>query len=337
MSRTTIKRAATTLFVLALALTACGSQNDSPSTESSSSADIEENAYPVTIEHAYGSTEFTQRPTRVVTIGWSGQDVALALGTVPVGMEKFAGDGIENDVLPWDAELLDGAQPAILTTNPDVPFEQILALEPDAILAVYSGIDEDDYRRLSDIAPTVAFPEESWSTSIEDQTTMIGAALGRPARAQELLDELDSYFTEQAAAHPSFAGKTMTFGMRTDEGMIVFCPTDTRIALIGRLGIESSPGVVAACTSGDSSVSVPGEQVDTLDADVVVLVDTDGTNLDKAMSFEPFARLTAVSEGRLVHQVGMDYAMAISAPTVLSVPYAFGKFIGQLEDAIQPL
>lgn len=322
------------LLVTALALTSCSTDDGDSAVDAASSTTVEDGAYPVSIAHAYGATEFTEQPKRVVTIGWSGQDAVLALGSVPVGMEKFSGDGIENDILPWDADVLDGATPTLLTSNPEVPFEQILALEPDAILAVYSGITEEDYRRLSDIAPTVAFPEERWETSLEDQTTMIGAALGRPARAQELLDGIDDYFAEQAEANPSFAGKTLTFGMRTDEGLIVFCPNDTRVALLRRLGIESSAGVISACASGDSSVSVPGEQVDTLDADVVVLVDSDGTNLDKAMAFEPFARLTAVKEGRLIQQVGMDYAMAISAPTVLSIPYSFDTFIGQLDDAI---
>ena len=74
--------------------------------------------------------------------------------------------------------------------------------------------------------------------------------------------------------------------------------------------------------------------IDTLDADVFILVDADGTNLDKLMSFGPFANMTSVSNGRLVRLVGMDYAMATSAPTVLSVPYAFDEFIAQLSDKL---
>ncbi|WP_072806911.1 iron-siderophore ABC transporter substrate-binding protein [Rhodococcoides yunnanense] len=326
-----------TLAVLSIAtvvLTSCGgqSENDSGSGIAESSV-TEPGAYPATIEHAYGSTLVEDAPARVVTLGWSSQDAVLALGTVPVAMERFSGDGIDDDVLPWDATAMGDTKTELLTSNPDVPFEQILGLEPDLILAVYSGISAEDYERLSDIAPTVAFPEERWETDLNDQMTMIGAALGRPQEARTLLDGVDDYFAEQAAAHPDFAGKTITFGMRTDEGMIVFCPNDPRIELLGKLGIGSSPGVVAACSSGDSSVSVPGEMVDTLDADILVLVDADGTNLDKAMAFEPFARLTAVAEGRLVHQVGMDYAMAVSAPTVLSIPYGFDRFIEQIADA----
>lgn len=318
---------------VALTLSACGTSGDSGSdTEASGAA--EAGAFPVTVDHAYGSTTIDAEPMRIVTIGWSGQDAVIALNKVPVAMESFSGDGIENNILPWDASRLNGAKPVLMTTNPDIPFEQILGLDPDVILAVYSGIDEGEYKRLSDIAPTVAFPDQPWDTAWDKQMSMIGAALGQPEQAQTLIDETGAYFEKQAADHPQFQGKTATYAMRTDEGLIVFCGTDPRIRLLGQLGVKTSPGVDAVCSSGDSSVSVGMESIDTLDADVFILVDADGTNLDKLMSFGPFANMTSVSNGRLVRLVGMDYAMATSAPTVLSVPYAFDEFIAQLSDKL---
>ncbi len=318
---------------VALTLSACGTSGDSGSdTEASGAA--EAGAFPVTVDHAYGSTTIDAEPMRIVTIGWSGQDAVIALNKVPVAMESFSGDGIENNILPWDASRLNGAKPVLMTTNPDIPFEQILGLDPDVILAVYSGIDEGEYKRLSDIAPTVAFPDQPWDTAWDKQMSMIGAALGQPEQAQTLIDETGAYFEKQAADHPQFQGKTATYAMRTDEGLIVFCGTDPRIRLLGQLGVKTSPGVDAVCTSGDSSVSVGMESIDTLDADVFILVDADGANLDKLMSFGPFANMTSVSNGRLVRLVGMDYAMATSAPTVLSVPYAFDEFIAQLSDKL---
>ena len=318
---------------VALTLSACGTSGDSGSDAEDSGA-AEAGAFPVTVDHAYGSTTIDAEPMRIVTIGWSGQDAVIALNKVPVAMESFSGDGIENNILPWDASRLNGATPVLMTTNPDIPFEQILGLDPDVILAVYSGIDEGEYKRLSDIAPTVAFPDQPWDTAWDKQMSMIGAALGQPEQAQTLIDETGAYFEKQAADHPQFQGKTATYAMRTDEGLIVFCGTDPRIRLLGQLGVKTSPGVDAVCTSGDSSVSVGMESIDTLDADVFILVDADGTNLDKLMSFGPFANMTSVSNGRLVRLVGMDYAMATSAPTVLSVPYAFDEFIAQLSDKL---
>src|SRR4051812_15117953 len=46
-------------------------------------------AFPVSIDHKFGSTTITSRPTRVVTVGWNDQDFALALGVVPVSTREW--------------------------------------------------------------------------------------------------------------------------------------------------------------------------------------------------------------------------------------------------------
>lgn len=291
----------------------------------------EEGAFPVTLEHAYGETTIDTEPQRIVTLGWSGQDAVLALGKVPVAVERFTGPGIEDDILPWNTELVAGAVPEVLTSNPDVPFEQIMALEPDVILAVYSGISETDYTRLSAIAPTVAFPGSAWETSWQDQTTMIGAALGQPARAAELVEGVSEQLAATKEANPGLAGTTLTYAMSGDSDVIVFCPTDPRIEMLVAIGLEPSAGTLAACgDNADSSVTVPAELVSTLDADAFILIDVEDTTLDRLMQNQLFADLPAVADGRVVQVLGMDYAMATSAPTVLSIPYALEEFVSQL-------
>ena len=49
--------------------------------------------FPVTIEHALGSATIETKPERVVTWGWSAQDVVIDLGIAPVGMPFFAYGG----------------------------------------------------------------------------------------------------------------------------------------------------------------------------------------------------------------------------------------------------
>src|SRR5262245_31240141 len=41
--------------------------------------EVSAEAFPVTIEHKYGSTEITQRPERIVTVGLTDHDALLAL------------------------------------------------------------------------------------------------------------------------------------------------------------------------------------------------------------------------------------------------------------------
>ena len=109
---------------------------------------------------------------------------------------------LENGILPWDEELLGDVEPKLLDSTSGVPFEQILALEPDVIIAVVSGITEDDYARLSQIAPTIPFKETAWATTWQEAMSTIGSVLGQPKRAAELTEETDDAIADLAANIP---------------------------------------------------------------------------------------------------------------------------------------
>ncbi len=196
----------TTRIVAALAAIAllAGCQSSTESTASEGTTQLAEaGALPVTVDHAYGSTTIETEPQRIVTIGWNSQDSVLALGKTPVAMESFSGGaGLENGILPWDEELLGDVEPTLLDSTSGVPFEQILALEPDVIIAVVSGITEDDYARLSQIAPTIPFKETAWATTWQEQLSTIGSVLGQPKRAAELIEETDDSIADLAAGSP---------------------------------------------------------------------------------------------------------------------------------------
>ena len=49
-------------------------------------------AFPVTVEHAFGSTVVPAGPQRVVSAGYTEQDTLLALGVVPVAVTDWYGD-----------------------------------------------------------------------------------------------------------------------------------------------------------------------------------------------------------------------------------------------------
>src|SRR5262245_10396824 len=95
-------------LVAMVALSSCGGEatlddDAGGSTESSAQAPglAEDGAFPVTIDHAYGSTGITERPDRIVTIGWSAEDVVAALGVVPVGIQSDTYGGDEAGYHPW--------------------------------------------------------------------------------------------------------------------------------------------------------------------------------------------------------------------------------------------
>lgn len=289
--------------------------------------------FPVTLDHAFGETVIPARPERIATIGWMSQDVVLALGQVPVGMPLQTWGGDENGVLPWVVTAvaeLGGALPARYDDTA-IPFEEILALDPDLILAPYSALTEDEYNRLSQIAPVVAWKDAVWSGTWQDITLTIGKALGQQARAQELVDATDARIATLAAEHPEFAGKTFTIGWadpaKSEVG--VYVGTDPRVQMIEDLGFILSDGA-AAFGSENFYVPVAYENLDTLDADVFITWQSDQAELDAALANPVFARFAPVAVGHHLVMLDRAFVMATSAPSVLSIPWSMEKLVPEL-------
>ena len=105
--------------------------------------------FPVTVQHVYGSTTIAERPVRVATVAWANHEVPLALGVIPVGMSKATwGDDDGDGVLPWvEAELerLGAETPVLFDETDGIDFEAVADIDPDVILAAYSGITQEEY------------------------------------------------------------------------------------------------------------------------------------------------------------------------------------------------
>lgn len=56
--------------------------------------------FPVTIEHKFGSTTLEEKPTHVVSLGYTEQDALFALGIKPVTVRYFFGDET-SAMFPW--------------------------------------------------------------------------------------------------------------------------------------------------------------------------------------------------------------------------------------------
>src|SRR3954463_10628242 len=141
-----------------LLLLGCGSDEDTTSAPAATPSKAEPGAFPVTIEHKYGSTTIRAEPERVVVVGLREQDALLALGVVPVATTEWYGKH-PGAIFPWAEEALgDAPKPEVLSFTDGIQVERVAAQRPDLILAVYSGLDKKDYDTLSKIAPTVAQP-----------------------------------------------------------------------------------------------------------------------------------------------------------------------------------
>ncbi|BDH59212.1 iron-siderophore ABC transporter substrate-binding protein [Tsukamurella sp. PLM1] len=205
--------------------------------------------FPVSITSALGTVEIKARPQRVVTLGWGSTEAAVALGVIPVGMRDMKSELGEggSGAMPWVQAKLGDAKPVLLPeSSRSIPLEQIAALKPDVILSVQSGLTADQYAQLNKIAPTVAQPGRNWQTSWQDQTTLVGKALGREAEAKTLIADTDKRIAEVRTAHPEFAGKTVAAASgTTPESLNFYFDTDPRVMLLQSFGFTVLPELAA--------------------------------------------------------------------------------------------
>ena len=296
-----------------------------------SSPALSQETFPVTITHGLGETVIPAEPQRIVTIGWITQDVVLALGEVPVGIPLQEWGGNENGVLPWVADAiaeLDGELPTRL--NPQqLSYEQILSLRPDLILAPYSDLDAEKYRRLSAIAPTVAWADGPWSGTWQDVTMTVGQALGKTLEAEALVAGVEEKLATVAKAHPEFSGRSFTFGYADpgSNGLGIYVASDPRVQMLQELGLVLSPGAAALPSDGAFYVPVSFENLGSVDADVLITWHGDQSELDALNANPLFARFAPVASGRHLAVVDRSFAIALSAPSVLSIPWSVDRLV----------
>ncbi len=322
--------------LLAVPLAGCGA-GDSAEADDDPTAAAEEAFEPVTIDHAFGSTEITERPERVATWGWGSPDAVLALGVVPVAMEALTYGADDEGFMPWQAEAFEelGDKPVALTPGEAPPFEEIAAAAPDLILANYSGITEADYKKLSQIAPTVAYPDQPWSTPWRDVITTVGEALGETDEAAQVLDDIDAEVAAAAAAHPEFEGKTIAAVAIDPSAFYVYRGADPRVQFLEDLGFTLAPSVDELDTEESTFYyTISTENVDKLTSDVLLSYAADQARADEIAADPAYQAMEQFADGRVASVVGEDIVSSVSPPTALSLTYSLDTFVDALAKAI---
>jgi iron complex transport system substrate-binding protein len=313
------------------ALAACGSGPDAAGGGGSVVAATD--TFPVTIEHALGTVTLEEQPARVVSIGYTDHDVLLGLGVVPVGLQQWI-DTYDSGVGPWAEEELRAAEPEVFAVADELNFERIAALRPDLIVGVSRALDATAYERLSAIAPTVAKPEgyADYTVPMEEQALVIGKAVGLTAKAGELVAAAEKSLADAARANPGFAGKTALTGMPADDGSFGAYPTaDARGRFLTALGLET-PAVIDQLGKGEFSVGVSAENLQQIEADVVLALDYGAAAEFTASSV--VRELDVARRGDLITIAAEPIGSAFSHNTVLSVPYTVEKLVPVLADAL---
>ena len=324
-----------TATLLAGGLAACS--DSSTDTEEASSVDFA----PVTIEHALGTTTIESKPERVATVAWANHEVPLALGVVPVGMAAANfGDDDGDGLLPWVSERLeelDAETPVLFDETDGIDFEAVADTEPDVILAGYSGLTQEDYDTLSEIAPVVAYPEGPWATSWRDMIETNAAGMGMAAEGEELVADLEQEIADTVGEHPQLAGKNAMFLTHVDttdlSEVSYYTPFDTRSAFFEDLGLATPASIAAASTDEEQfSGTISAEQIDTLD-DVQIIVTYGDQELVDALTADPLlSKMPAVANGAIVLLPDTPLGTAAN-PTPLAISWVLEDYVALLAEA----
>lgn len=336
-------------LVAVTALTACSTGAeltdgaDSANSPSSTTEAASESAFPVTIEHVYGSTTIEAEPQRVATVAWANHEVPLALGVVPVGMSKATwGDDDDDGVLPWVEDKLTelGAPTPVLFDETDgIDFEAVADTQPDVILASYSGITQSEYDTLSKIAPVVAYPEVAWGTSVQDMIILNSTALGLAERGAALVEELNTQVTSALADNAGLTDTKILFSYidPADFSQIGFYTThDTRPGFLADLGLPQ-PSVVTQESAGTESfyTSVSAENADRF-ADVDVFVtygETDGGMIAALQADPLLSQIPAIANGNIAILENSTPLAASANPSPLSIGWGIDDYFALLNQA----
>ena len=335
-----LKKLSSVIIDCALLMTGC-SGSPVKDQDKSNSAQSSSASYPMTIKHAYGETVIEEQPENIATISWGNHDVPLALGMVPVGISKANyGKSDENGLLPWTAEKyeeLGVEKPVVFDDVDGLDYEAISDSNPDIILAAYSGITQEEYDLLSEIAPVVAYPENAWQTLWRDQITMNATAIGKKDEGDTLVKELETLIEEKSSEYSELKGKTAVFCYfnPADLGKFyIYLPSDPRAAYLTDLGLEFPESISELAKESDSfSIEVSSENIDVLkDADIIVAYGNDEL-LESLQSDALLSTVPAIKNGSVALIEDGSVLSASCTPSALSIPATIDEYLEIIGDA----
>ncbi len=319
-----------------LALAACsgssadGSDDTGAPTSAAGAGTPAEDAFPVTIEHMLGEATIEAPPTAVAALGSADFDTVVALGVRPiVGVHP---PGQPDAVFPWlDGEVDPGSLMLVDAEQPAVSAEAIIARAPDLVLGTTANGTEADYAQYAGlgvplIGPLTAPFQDTW----QERTMAIGRALGRTAEAEEAIAATEQLLTDFTADRPGLAGKTFAIANSIGGGQVrvVTAPTSSSARMLAELGLEVPEALAALEPDADGAVTLSLEQLDLLNADVILLTGRDGDAT--GVSGNPtFADLPAVERGTVL-VYDRDMGTALRMPSTLTIPWA----LDQLDDLL---
>ncbi|MDQ3640665.1 MAG: ABC transporter substrate-binding protein [Actinomycetota bacterium] len=279
-------------------------------------------AFPVTIKHEYGSTVVPRAPQRVVALSNRFRDASFALGVTPLP-SRYNDERIYTIPRPWAQYAAGWATSTVLFSGGGPDLTAIAGLKPDLILDGVGFSDASGYEQLSRIAPTIVRASRDSGNSWQAVTRSVGAALGRSARAEQVVAEFEARLTKVASENPRFKGKRLAFASYSDptEAVYVLDPRDPDMQFFASLGF----------TVPQMTPRVDPTRFSNLDVDVLIW--DMATEKEEKAVIEADPRLNTlrvIKEKRAVYIDG-DLAYAFSPSSILSLQFALERITPLLQ------
>ncbi|NLY79703.1 MAG: iron-siderophore ABC transporter substrate-binding protein [Lysinibacillus sp.] len=317
--------------VFALVLTAC---SDNSVNESTAVEDVNDNQFPIIIKHAFGETVIDKKPERIATIAWANHDVALALGVVPVGFSA-ANYGVQDDsgLLPWTAEKLKELgeeNPTIYQDTDGLDFEAIANSNPDVILAAYSGITQEEYDTLSQIAPVVPYKKSPWVTPWREQVLLNAKGMGMEEEGKILVAETEKLIVDKAEEYSVIKGKKAAFSMFNLSDLsnfYIYTPKDPRGEFLLDLGMEYPDSLSKLSTDNSFYIEISAENADVL-KDTELLITYGSKETVAALQADPIlGKIPVIAAGNIVVIEDNTPLAAAGNPNPLSIQYTIDEYL----------
>ena len=315
--------------------------NTNPPSDPLTNDQDEANTFPIIIEHAFGETVITEKPERVATLAWANQDTPLALGVVPVGfsMANF-GPVDEYGMHAWTAEKLDAlgvSSPNVFQDTDGFDYEAINDAQPDIILAAYSGLTQEEYDLLSQIAPVVAYPRAAWQTYWREQIVINATAMGLRSEGEAYVQNMEALIAEKKAQNPeldNIDGAFLWINAADLSSFYLYFPVDTRAAYLIDLGVNFPEALNQYQTEeGSFAVSISAEHIDVLN-ELDILVAYGDAGLLEALQADPiFSTVPAIQRGSIALIDSQTDLAGAATPSALSIPAVIDDYMTLLAEA----
>ncbi|GAB3267583.1 ABC transporter substrate-binding protein [Kineosporia babensis] len=276
---------------LALLLTACSS---------SAEAEPAQEGAVRTVQTELGPVEVPENVDSVVVLeGRRDQDLVLSLGLPLTGMPQIdpeAGYELQNPL----AEATDASGAKELFLEGEINLEAIAATDPDLIVTRASDV-EGIQAELEAIAPVVAVGEQTTSTW-QDDLTMLGAATGTEAKAEQLIADYDARVAEIKETYADEIAATKVAPIVYNVEGTGIRAQRMQSQVLRDIGATPAQAFADAMADADTEVEFSPEQ--TLkayqDADAMLVAVNTAPEWEAAQKDSLFQELPAVKKDRIV-------------------------------------